>query len=168
MDIIWKSKKSDSWRKEKFLKVLKQKWIKDKKEKLGSFLTFWISFIYNKMGNFLKAEFSPNSSIVPFLSFSFLKSNDVVIGVANASFCFKLFSTFSSWLHLPTIILVYYYLLYVLLENTMILGKIKGKRWRGWQRMRWLDGIIDSVDMSLSKLWAWRTWKPGVLQSMGL
>ena len=77
MDIIWKSKKSDSWGKEKFLKVLKQKWIKDKKEKLGSFLTCWISFIYNKMGNFLKAEFSPNSTLVPFLSFSFLKSSGI-------------------------------------------------------------------------------------------
>ena len=55
------------------------------------------------------------------------------------------------------------------LEKTLMLGKFEGRRIRGWQRMRWLDGITDSVDMS----WAcsgggWKTGKSGVLQSMGL
>ena len=54
------------------------------------------------------------------------------------------------------------------LEKTLMLGKIEGSRKRGWQRMRQMDGNINSMNMNLSKLWEIaRIWKPGVLQSMG-
>ena len=50
-------------------------------------------------------------------------------------------------------------------EKTLMLGEIEGRRRKGRQRMRWLDGITDSMDMSVGELQAWRAVVPGVAKS---
>ena len=80
---------------------------------------------------------------------------------------FRLFFFFFFKFYLCKVCLTSLQVIIFTLEKPLILGKIGGKMRRGWQRMRQLDGITDSMDMSLSSRSKWWTGKPVVLQSMG-
>ena len=81
------------------------------------------------------------------------------------------------WIFMKGLMLKLWYFDYLmqrakLLEKTLMLGKIEGRRRRGWQRMRWLYGIVESMDMILSKFWemvkdreAWYPAAHGVMKS---